>query len=89
MSSCPYPELPAEPLVLLGLLLYRLVLHDMGRHSMYLLTLASYLDVIRMALVSEGRRKPRFMVEGMDRKAANLLAQPVMSTFVPGQFRSR
>ena len=70
-------------LVLLGLMLYRLVQHDLGRHSMYLQTLASYLDEIRVALVSEGKRKPRFIVEEMDKKAANLFAQLEMSRFIP------
>ena len=70
-------------LVLLGLMLYRLVQHDLGRHSMYLPTLASYLDEIRVGLVSEGKRKPRFIVEEMDRKAANLFVQLEMSRFVP------
>ena len=71
-------------LVLLGLMLYRLVQHDLGRHSMYLPTLASYLDEIRVGLVSEGKRKPRFIVEEMDKRAANLFAQLEMSRFVPG-----
>jgi transposase len=71
-------------LVVLGLMLYRLVQHDLGRHSMYLPTLASYLDDIRVALVSEGKRRPKFIVEEMDRKAANLFAQLEMSRFVPG-----
>ena len=70
-------------LVVLGLMLYRLVQHDLGRHSMYLQTLASYLDEIRVALVSEGKRKPRFIVEEMDKKAANLFAQLEMSRFIP------
>ena len=70
-------------LVLLRLMLYRLVQHDLGRHSMYLPTLASYLDEIRVALVSEGKRKPRFIVEEMDKKAANLFAKVEMSKFVP------
>jgi len=70
-------------LVVLGLMLYRLVQHDLGRHSMYLPTLATYLDEIRVALVTEGKRKPRFIVEEMDRKAANLFAQLEMSRFVP------
>ena len=70
-------------LVLLGLMLYRLVQHDLGRHSMYLPTLATYLDEIRVALVTEGKRRPKFIVEEMDRKAANLFAQLEMSRFVP------
>jgi transposase len=71
-------------LVVLGLMMYRLVQHDLGRHSMYLPTLVSYLDEIRVALVSEGKRKPRFIVEEMGKEAANLFAQLEMSRFVPG-----
>ena len=61
-------------LVLLGLMLYRLVQHDLGRHSMYLSTLVTYLDEIRVALVSEGRRRPRFIMEKMEREAARLFS---------------
>jgi hypothetical protein len=37
-----------------------------------------------VGLVSEGKRKPRFIVEEMEKKTANLFAQLEMSRFVPG-----
>jgi len=70
-------------LVLLGLMLYRLVQHDLGRHSMYLSTLVTYLDEIRVALVSEGRRRPRFIMEKMEREAARLFSKLDMARFIP------
>ena len=71
-------------LVVLGLMLYRLVQRDLGKDSMYLPTLASYLDEIRIALVSEGKRKPRFIVEEMDVEAARLFSKLDMSRYMPG-----
>ena len=67
-----------------GLILFRLIQHDLGKHSMYLPLLVSYLDEIRVALVSDRKRKPCFIVEEMGKEAANLFAQLEMSRFVPG-----
>jgi hypothetical protein len=76
-------------LVLLGLMLYRLVQHDLGKYSMYLSTPVTYLDEIHVALVREGKRKPRFIVGEMDRAAAMLFSKLDMAKYVPGQFFSR
>jgi transposase len=71
-------------LVLLGLMLYRLVQHDLGKDSMYLSMLVACLDEIQLALVSEGKRKPRFIVGEMDREAAILFSKLDMAKYVPG-----
>jgi transposase len=70
-------------LVLLGLMLYRLVQRDLGKDSMYLSTLVSYLDEIRVALVSAGRRRPRYVMEEMDAEAARLFSKLDMARFIP------
>jgi transposase len=70
-------------LVVLGLMMYRLVQHDLGRHSMYLPTLAKVLDDIRIALVSEGRRKPKFIVEEMDTRTARIFTKLELSKYLP------
>lgn len=70
-------------LVVLGLMLYRLVQHDLGRDSMYLPTLAKALDGIRIALVSEGRRRPRFIVEEMNTETARIFTRLELSKYLP------
>jgi hypothetical protein len=70
-------------LVLLGLMLYRLVQRDLGKDSMYLSTLVSYLDEIRVALVSASRRRPRYVMEEMDAEAARLFSKLDMARFIP------
>jgi transposase len=70
-------------LVVLGLMLYRLVQHDLGGDSMYLPTLAKALDDIRIALVSEGRRKPKFIVEEMDTGTARIFTKLELSKYLP------
>lgn len=69
-------------LVLLGLMLYRLVQRDLGKDSMYLSTLVTYLDEIRVALVIVGKGRPRFVMEEMDAEAARLYSRLDMVRFI-------
>ena len=57
--------------------------HDLGRDSIYLTTLAKALDDIRMALVSEGMRKPKFAVEEMDTEIARIFTKLELSKYPP------
>ena len=60
-------------------MLYCLVQHDFGKHSMYLPALATTLDGIRVTLVSEGRRRPKFILEEMDAEAARIFTKLELS----------
>lgn len=70
-------------LVVLGLILYCLVQRDLGKDSMYLPTFAFYLYEIKVALVSEGKRKLRFIVEEMDVEVARLFSKLDRSRYMP------
>jgi len=67
----------------LGLMMYRLISWEIDQTQMSLPKLVETLDSIRIGLVSEGKRRPKFVVEQMDKTAAKIFSSLDMSKYVP------
>lgn len=70
-------------LCLLGLMLYRYLLWELDIDGLTIPKLASHLEGMRLAILMEGRRNPRFVVENMDKKQATIFSKLNLGRFVP------
>lgn len=70
-------------LCLLGLMIYRYLLWELGMDGLTIPKLASHLERMRLAILMDGRRKPRFVVENMDKEQAMIFSKLNLGRFVP------
>ena len=70
-------------LCVLGLILYRYLLWEIGDDSLSLPHMAEILDRIRLAVVADNKRKPQLVIEEMNAEEAKIFTKLNLSRYVP------